>query len=61
MIRDLAQDDLPQLLHISRSMHVESVYRDYALHEERTEYILCELILNPAPFGRTRHSFIEVF
>ena len=52
MLRDLIQADLPQLLHISRSMHVESVYRKYTLHEERTEYILCELILNPAVYTK---------
>jgi|TARA_R110000824_G_scaffold263161_1_gene451809 GNAT superfamily N-acetyltransferase len=52
MIRDLTQADVPQLLHIARSMHVESVYKDYALHEERTEYILCDLILNTSVYSK---------
>ena len=44
MIRDLTRDDLPTLMQLAEVMHAESVYAEYPLNTDRTEYVLATLL-----------------
>lgn len=51
MLRELALEDMPQLISLAREMHQEGVYAAFPMDENRVAYILSALIEAPNAFS----------
>ena len=51
-LQDLTTEHIPAMLELGRAMSAESPYRDYPLNEERTQFILREILGEPSVFAK---------